>query len=65
MKKFIILIFTVLFSSYLQANTPKIKKINECINDVYYANSIMTSKEDAKTKLDLIKDNILLEQYNS
>ncbi len=60
MKTFLILILTVLFSSYLQANTPN---INECISDVYYANSIMTSKKQATRYRDLIADNTLMDYY--
>ncbi|WP_324172616.1 hypothetical protein [Sulfurimonas sp.] len=61
MKKYMILIFLLFVSLSLQANTPK---INECINDIYFANSIMTSEEDAKYKLRLIEKNILLEKYD-
>ncbi|PHQ65316.1 MAG: hypothetical protein COB99_04775 [Sulfurimonas sp.] len=61
MKKYIILVFLLFFSLSLQANTPK---IDECVNDIYFANSIMTSEEDSKIKLGFIEDNILLEQYN-
>ncbi len=39
---------TSMLHLYLEATN---EKVNECINDVYFANSIMTSKEEAKIKL--------------
>ncbi|WP_324171184.1 hypothetical protein [Sulfurimonas sp.] len=60
MKKYMILIFLLFVSLSLQANTPK---INECINDIYFANSIMTSEKKADNYKDLIKRKILEEQY--
>jgi len=61
MKNFIILMFIALLSSSLQANTPK---INECISDVYFANSIMTTKKDARKILKLLKNETRIEQYS-
>lgn len=60
MKKYI-LIFSLLFSLTLQANVPN---INECMSDIYFANSIETTKKEAKKHLSLIRKKIKLKKYS-
>ncbi|MEA2100038.1 MAG: hypothetical protein U9P72_07905, partial [Campylobacterota bacterium] len=62
MKRYIVLILLTLAPLFLQANT---SNINECISDIYFANSIMTIKDDADKYKDLIKKKVLKEQYNN
>lgn len=60
MKKYF-LIVSLLFSLSLHANIPN---INECMNDIYFANSILTTEEEADLHVALIKRKLLIEEYD-
>lgn len=61
MKKYFIYLLLILSSTYLHANDTA---INECKSDIYFANGIMTDEGNATKNRDLIRDNLLIEQYN-
>jgi len=63
MKKFLFFIFVVtLFGSYLYAEE---EKINECMNDIYFANGINTTRFEAKNKLNkIIQPQVFVDQFN-
>ncbi|MFT5661589.1 MAG: hypothetical protein ACI9TV_002236 [Sulfurimonas sp.] len=60
MKKYIIILFILLTPIFLYANTPS---VNECINDIYFANGIKTDEANATANLNLIRKRTLIEQY--
>ena len=62
MKKYLFLI--LLFLIPLLGQSAEFK-IDETKSDIYFANSILTTEEDAKINLDLILEKTLEEQYNN
>lgn len=61
MKKLLLFIISlIVFSVFVQAS----ENINECMNDIYFANGINTSKDDARKQLlTLVKPNVLKDQF--
>jgi len=62
MKKYLYLIFLFLTPLFVQAND---LAINEYKSDIYFANGIMTDEVNATLAKDLIRDMVLIEQYNN
>lgn len=62
MRHFLLLVITLIsFSAFVQAE----ENINECMNDIYFANGINTSKPEAKQQLyTLILDKVLEDHFN-
>lgn len=62
MRKYLLFITTLItFSTFLQAE----ENVNECMSDIYFANGINTSREEAKIQLiDLVRKNVLISQFN-
>ncbi len=62
MKKYLFAVISlVIMTSFVHAE----EKINECMSDIYFANGINTSKDDARKQLDeLIYKQVLLSQFN-
>jgi len=63
MKKYLLLILVMFsFSSLVQAEE---ENINECMSDIYFANGINTSREEAKIQLiDLVRKQVSISQFN-
>ena len=63
MRRYILIIFTLLLiSPSLFAKEQEI--VNEYINDVYFANGITTDIDEAGDEVDLIKEQVLISQFN-
>ncbi|MFT7879301.1 MAG: hypothetical protein ABXS91_02815 [Sulfurimonas sp.] len=66
MKKYFIYLLLILSTTYLYAiSIPGDMPINECKSDVYFANGIKTTAEDADNNQKLIWKKVLAEQYGS